>query len=512
MKERSPTSYVMAALLLLATVAYFAATLVIARHQVLIKDEVYTMWIARDAPSIMGVLKAGGDTAPPTYYLLERAVGDILGFTPFALRVPSILAFFAFLGSIFFMVRRFAGDQIAAIAAVLPLFSSAYETATYARPYALVVACFGLIAMVWSHDERPRPARWRAVVIALLLAFAIAMHFYAVLLVPLFGAMELVWFLKHRLLRWPFWIAMLAGAGSLLLSLPVILPINRAIHQTAVAPGYYARPAFHKIFEFLQSIAFSLPIQQFFVIAVAIGLCVAGWHLLNRRTPLPTQTFEQLPGAPEGSLLLGAVLFSAILYPLLNYAFAVTVTKVLNERYMYGAVLGLSAGVALALCRLRWPATPKLVLFAVMVLVYARQVAGTVRSHGPGLPHEQVLAAAIPGDEPIVMPNGPQYFEGAASPDPAIRRRAFYVLPPAGTHNPNPEPERLAIAWKALKPELNVMSNEEFVARYPKFYVLSGGNPYESITAWAANTMHARLVTYTPSDWQLFEVVPQPAK
>jgi hypothetical protein len=147
-------------------------------------------------------------------------------------------------------------------------------------------------------------------------------------------------------------------------------------------------------------------------------------------------------------------------------------------------VLGLSAGVSLALCCLRWNTTPKLVL----------------------------LAAAIPGDEPIVMPNGPQYFEGAASPDPAIRRRAFYVLPPAGTHNPNSEPERLAIAWKVLKPELNIMSNEGFPARYRRFYVLSQGNPYETITAWAVNTMHARLVTYSPSDWQLFEVAPQPAK
>jgi hypothetical protein len=48
----------MAALLMLATVAYFAATLVIALHQLLIKDEVYTVWIERDAPSNVGVPKA----------------------------------------------------------------------------------------------------------------------------------------------------------------------------------------------------------------------------------------------------------------------------------------------------------------------------------------------------------------------------------------------------------------------------------------------------------------------
>jgi hypothetical protein len=145
------------------------------------------------------------------------AAYHVLGFTPFALRVPSILAIFAFLASIFVMVRRFTGDQIAAITAALPLFSSAYKTAAYVRPYANGGRRFGLIAMVWSQDGRPRPARWRAVVIALLLAFAIAMHCYAVLPVPLFGAMELVWFLKHHLLRRPFWITVLAGGGSLLL-------------------------------------------------------------------------------------------------------------------------------------------------------------------------------------------------------------------------------------------------------------------------------------------------------
>jgi hypothetical protein len=491
-----------AALLLVLSALYFACTISLARHSAAVNDEVFTMWMVRDVPSIPGALKAGVDTAPPTYYLFQRGVCDVLGFTPFALRLPSLLSFFVFLASIFLLLRRYVGVAIAAVGAALPLFSTAYLVADNGRPYAMVLACFGLICLLWCNDERVRPALWGSISIALLLAFAISMHFYAVLLVPLFGCMELVWALQNRVIRWRNWVAMLVGGASLLLSLPVILPINRAIHQTATAKDYYARPDPTKTVEFLRSIMLSPSLEMIYILVLAIGVAVQGRRFLRERR-------GEAPGGGGVRVYLdhlGTVAFVGFLYPFVSYVFAEVVTKVLNERYLYGTILGVSVGLALILRRLQWGPAPALLVLVVMIAGFAKYANYVRKSHGIAGASDDALLKSAPGNDPIVIPDGPDFFTNMESSDREVRERSVYVLPPVGMHNPNPEPERLAIAWKKIKPGLNVESNEQFLAEHRHFYILSKNIRYEMITGWALNTWHGRVLHYQAAGWMLYEV------
>jgi hypothetical protein len=119
---------------------------------------------------------------------------------------------------------------------------------------------------------------------------------------------------------------------------------------------------------------------------------------------------------------------------------------------------------------------------------------------------QERLMASAPGNDPIILPDGPDYFKSMESSSPAIRARGMYVLPPPGMHNPNREPERLAVAWKKLKPAMNVETNDEFLAEHQHFYILCRCNRYEIITSWALNTWHGRVLHFDPGDWTLFEV------
>jgi hypothetical protein len=502
MSKRSLTAGFAAVLLLVLSALYFAYTIFLARHQSLNNDEIFTMWMVRDVPSITGALKLGADTAPPTYYFLQRGVCHLLGFTPFALRLPALLSFFVFLASMFMLLRRYVGVEIAAVCAALPLFSSALSTATNGRPYAIVLACFGVICVLWCNDERVRPALWRSCTIALLLAFAICMHFYAVLLVPLLGCMELIWALENRVIRWRNWIAMLAGGGSLVLSLPVIIPIDRAVRLTSTAGSFYAKPNPARLLEFIHNIALSPSLELIFVVLLGVGITIQGVRIVREKR-------GQMPSAVDSKVYLdhlGTVGFAAFVFPFVSYVFARLVTNVLNERYLFAVIVGVSVGIALSLRRLRWGPGPVLLVMVVMIAVFVKNANYDRKAGIVWAASQERLMASAPGNDPIILPDGPDYFKSMESSSPAIRARGMYVLPPPGMHNPNREPERLAVAWKKLKPAMNVETNDEFLAEHQHFYILCRCNRYEIITSWALNTWHGRVLHFDPGDWTLFEV------
>jgi hypothetical protein len=79
---------------------------------------------------------------------------------------------------------------------------------------------------------------------------------------------------------------------------------------------------------------------------------------------------------------------------------------------------------------------------------------------------------------------GLQYFElSEAAPD-SMKSRLFYVTAPAGVVSPDPTNEHQVERWKAIDPELHVVSPEAFFALNPRFYLLHTTGSTDVLTGW----------------------------
>ncbi len=139
------------------------------------------------------------DSAPPLFYLLERAVvavADLLGLAsfgglggPVALRLVPVLAGIALIPLLAAMARRVAGDAAGAWTAVFAaLAPTTLLLSGFARMYGLAAALTVAAALLlWRATERPSPARWAAYVAAAAAAVW-SDYFAAVALAGIFAA------------------------------------------------------------------------------------------------------------------------------------------------------------------------------------------------------------------------------------------------------------------------------------------------------------------------------------
>jgi hypothetical protein len=478
------------ALLLVFCVLYCISAIHDGARAPLQTDDAFTLWMIQ-SKSIIGALKLGADTAPPAFYYFMLANCKLFGFSALALRIPPITAMFVFAAGIFFLLRKYVGDALAGAAAILPLFETVGEVGLFARPPALMMASFSLMCLVWAHDGSRSPRRWRSIALTVLLGFAISMHFYSVLFVPLLMLMEFVWATENRFIRKGHWIGILAGGCVLLLWLPVIGPIYRMTRGSAKSPLYYARPTPIKLLTYISDIAFDKSVVTI-MIALLFMAAICLWLRICRREPRPNI-------APFTDNL-GLIGFAAAVIPFLTYAFAAVVTHVFNQRYIVSSALGISVAVALLVRNLRWPKAMEMLLLFVVVGVYAKNVIPGLRRSGTSGVAVEAFAVSIhqlPGSDPVALPDGGSFFRVQQSADPVVRARTVYIFLPQGQLDPDTEPARIAHAWHKLRPDLPIYTAEEFFAQHKSFYILTWGTPGVGLTPWVDAHMHTQIVSAT---------------
>jgi hypothetical protein len=482
---------------LLFSASYFFTTIEGSRHIPTWTDEVFTLWMVRDVPTnqLAYGLSQGLETLPPTYYIFLKALGHVLGLHPLTLRLPSILAFYAAMVAVFLLLRKHFGEPVAAFAAAVPCLTAAGKAAVWGRPYAIMVACFALCALLWSDLDPVRPGWKRPAAIAGLLAIAICAHFHSVFIVVTFGLMELVRTVRTKKICWPCWAAFVAGGGTVFLFWPVIAPIYQTTHSATSSPGYYAKPqpaAFLRIME----VDLINPRTTYLIWGLML-VCGVYWLIRSMVSGGGwSAQFREARGRTD-DLALAAL--GSLLFPFLMYAVGALFTGGFNGRYTYILVLGLSVVMAQfvsVLPRADWLALGLLV--SVGICYYA------------SIPHEtapdprmQVLAAAT-ADIPIVTSEASDYFELQENAPRELLPRVFYSVMPVGVQNNDYDPERLAIAWKRFRP-MQVVVPEQFFAQHPHFYLLYPGYDRERMTAFV--THHANTVVVARAGIvRLFEV------
>lgn len=462
--------------LFIFTALYFIAAIHAARKSPWQTDEVFVLWMVRDVPAhqLASAVSHGLEWLPPTYYLYLKVLSRWAGPSPLALRLPSILAFYVTVLAIFQLLRKRFGTPIAAFAASLPCLTELGSAATLARPYTIMTACAALSLLLWVDLDKNRLSWLRAGGIAALLAFAISVHFTSVFYLFAFGLLELLYALQTRTLRWPAWSAFILAGASLFPFWPVIVATRRTTVSSAASAGFYARPSVARLFESLSGML-TTPLLILFV---WIFLWIVAARLLRPPATYATMSPALEPVEASRSRRVDLAAAVCLLYPLIVFFAAATLTHVFNGRYTCLCVVGLSILVALGMRRLPGAG----ILCAQLTLVVgALFFAFSLAPSGPDARVQLMNAATDP--IPVLASEATDFFELQEAAPPSLRQRLYYAQMPAGVPNNDFDPERIAIAWQAFRP-LQVVHAESFFDRYPHFYLLYPSTDRERIGSW----------------------------
>jgi hypothetical protein len=263
-------------------------------------DELFTFDIARSTSLHQlwdRVVKF--DCTPPTSYLLSRWSMSILGPTPFGLRFPSMLEFYAGSMVTLLYVKRKVGTAFAALA-VLMLWSAGPTLyhAVEARAYALLFMSFACLLLSWDTAIRADRRTVALVCVAISTLFLTLSHVFAPLTLFAFVAAELVRFRRRRTPDYRLWAALLLPMIAVLLYIPLI-----RLYGGLVFTQNQSQASFHRMLSFYDA-TFNMPIM---FLALLAALVVPSVDQGNATKSYPEEVFL------FGCLFLSPILLNLVL-------------------------------------------------------------------------------------------------------------------------------------------------------------------------------------------------------
>ena len=496
-------------LLLVFVALYLFASLRVSATNPPWMDEVLAIWIARLASlaEIWRAITHGGDFLPPIYHLLLHGLISLFGDGMLAMRLPSLLAVLGCALGLFVLVRRRFALPFAALAATLTLGLALSGFAIQARPYALVTLCFTLALLAWDQAGN-RVTAWRTCLIAASLSLAIALHFYAALLVGVVVGMEVLRTLASRRMRVPVWIALAVPVVSLAAWLPLMRQILRYNTGDTGAPQYYARPTLAALLRCYGDLMLGPNDGLLIGFAFIMALAFLARHLVPARWErAEIAVAPERPGTAR-DLDYDVITASAVALPLIVFAASFLVTKTFNERYAIAASLGVAMLYARLVARMpggSWVACGLLATSCALWGVHALKA-----GHLSGNPDLMLLEKAS-GDQPIVVGEGQLYIQlEELAPDDLRRRLVFLTMP--GAPSSDPTNAHQVERWAPLRPDLTVTTLDSFVASHSSFYLFSSAEEKDIVTRHFIRTgeiaqVHGNAITDSGESW-LFTVHP----
>lgn len=430
---------------------YLGLTGTLATLKPLWNDEIFTYHIAR-RPTVVEVIRVLKtiDLNPPIHYLAVRASQAVLGDTPLALRLPSIVGVAVLCLSLYVFVTRRAGPAYGWVAAALPLATGAFPYAYEARPYGLMLGFAGLALVCWQRASEPgRHPGWLLGLAASLVA-AVSTHYYAILLTVPLGLGELVRMFGRR--RFDAWMWLAIGSG--LLPLAAFLAMVQHAHQGSV--DFWARPDWHAIFRTYDFLLWKMttPLVEILIVLA----------LLPRVGRSPRQADHDLPQArPPAHELAVAVGFA--LMPLLTLILATYATKAYTERYALPTVVGLGLLIAFLAHRLSdGRAFLGTVVATVLLAWFVSEAKWSIEDFRGRCQLAASLDLARKTELPIVVTDPLFYLQLRHYTSGPLGERLVYLVP---------EGDSIGPALHVLKPwtPLRVQTVDEFIATDPRFYL-----------------------------------------
>lgn len=428
-------------------------------------DELLTLTMASlpNWHAIVAALRAPLDGQPPVFHVIEKFAMHLARNQEIALRIPSILAIPVSLICIFIYARKRWGELIALVCSAFLLMTMVFRYyAEEARPYSMVVACFAFASVCYQHAE----SRWWIVLLALSLALAQSLHYYAVLAMVPFGLAELVLSIRTHRIRWGVWVALAVGVVPLLVFWN-LLAINGAYYGGHFWAPYQFTFLARTYGDFLQT---GQELGAGIVAAALLGGLItycgeSGTELGGEK---PTRDQE----ASEVALLTGLAAL-----PLVAYVASSIMHSAFAMRYVLPATVGVSLVFGYLLSRTKFTAAAivavSIVAFlAVQELSFWRSLrrdAGDITWTPAGV--EKFVAGAGHGELPVVIPNGLLYVGLAHYGSPSLLDRVIYVAQdPPGKKNGRATFDEGMYIFQSYWP-FRMVDFKEFTAAHKRFLI-----------------------------------------
>jgi hypothetical protein len=441
-------------------------SLVAAAHNPFGFDEILTRTISMQ-PSVHGIwdaLRHAVDGQGPLFYLLERAASKLIHNREVALRLPGTLAFAGTLLCIFVYVKRRNGEVIAFLCMSILLLTNAFHSfAVDARAYSLVLACIAFALVCY---QRVSSIRW-ALLLAITLACAESLHYYAVFaMAPFFLAEAFVLFRTHKF-RWKVWAALAFG----------VLPLGVFWPLLAGMKSYYG-PHIWKNYR-LSSIPGNY--GSFFFVGSAFGVSVIVLSMAGVVAALLQQRLRPESGEQQDGMqpTEGVLILTLMASPVIIFIATSILGGSMVERYTLSAILGiiLAIGWALSLARPSVLLFFSLCLFSSVALHEFSFWSSAWRHpfllNPPARDAESFVNDAGHGEIPVAVADGLTYLPLAYYASPSFADRFIYLADPdkSVAYLGYDSVDRGLLAVRDFAP-FQVKDYSRFIASHPVFFVL----------------------------------------
>lgn len=201
-------------------------------------DELLTYYVST-APNTGSFLHTRFlDPTPPLSYFFFRASIILLGNSPFAARLPSMLAFLAASLIVYRLVKRRLGGAVGLAALGIFWSSSLSRYAVEARPYGLLLALFSVAMLCWLKAIEAGCGTWWHLGLAVAIGAMFLTHCFSPPIAAAIGAAELVRTVATRRVDRKVWAALLAP----LCVLACYPPLIRDARAILCPPAFLATP------------------------------------------------------------------------------------------------------------------------------------------------------------------------------------------------------------------------------------------------------------------------------
>ena len=376
---------------------------------------------------------------PLLYPLLAHAGMKAFGAGAFALRLPSLLGFLLMQVCLFFFVRRLEGERAGVVAVAFPALTATLFYSAEGRPYGLMLGLYALALLSWQaatseagnreQGTGNRRRGWALMGLAAAIALTINAHYFGILLLVPLCAAEGFRSLQRRQTDLPVVAAIYVGMAGFAATWP-FLKAASGFHKNYYNAGSVGLHDITRAYRsiFVDYTQMSMPAQHVWM-AVLVAFAAALVWACKR---VMRDGFElRIPAAEWVLLLVLAAL------PFCGFMLARFVTHSIEVRYVLGAVVAISAMVAIAVSP--WLRRDGVFAAVMVALGVAIVGAGAARIHAEQKKTEARLASLVlPAEVKATLdanPDGRLYMQDLGAfeedryyePDADVRARMTLV-------------------------------------------------------------------------------------
>jgi 4-amino-4-deoxy-L-arabinose transferase-like glycosyltransferase len=439
-------------------------------------DELFSTFIARlpNPSEFWSFAKAVPDGQPPLYYYVVSTSIHLLGNEPLGVRMPSIIGYVVFCGSLYVFVSRLTSRVYGLAALILPGITGCWYYLTEGRPYGLVLGCAGLAAISWQSVTMNRARKLALPALALSLLGAFAFHYFSLLLLAPFAAAEAARSIRRRMLDLSVWLAFTVPLFLLI----AYVPVARQTRANSGVPTYwFAVPAWYRSLDDFAN-QFLDPTILALVIIGGIYIAFQYFATLQDRPIKREDDLSIKQTAPEIPLVL-----TLTALPILGIAMGKFGSHYFYPRYVIAAMFGLTVLILLVL----WKAfsgrkDAGFIVFLIFFAAFGHTAFGDLRQaqSDRAIPVRQRMQSRIPqiarqDQLPIAVGDGFTFLELTYYGDPDLLQRIRYLSSPEddARHSGGNAGEH-AIIQSAPYFGTRVVDFRTWIKSHRVFYLISG--------------------------------------